>query len=89
MDIIEPIPNAPTHRLLRWNEVILTNGEPSKGLQAMAQWVPTDAEGNRLKGYPERASNRDVSIAFDSNNPKHMQLYVLLDEVIKEADAAR
>jgi hypothetical protein len=86
-DIIEPIPNPATHRRLRWHAIQIENGESYKGLRASAQWVPVSAANDRVPGPAERDASRDVSLVFDPQNPQHMQAYLLLDAICREADA--
>jgi hypothetical protein len=89
-DIIEQLSNPATHKRLRWHEVNISNPEsPDKTLTALAQWIPINANNERVAGAAERDSNRDVNLTFDTSNEKHMQLYVLLEEILREADAAK
>ncbi len=89
-DILEPIQDPATHRRLRWHEVSICNPEgPAKTLHALAEWIPVSAENVRVPGLPERDQSRDVSLTFDPSNALHMQLYVLLEQICREADAAR
>jgi hypothetical protein len=88
-DILEPIAQPATFRRLRWREVNIDNPEGTKGLRALAEWIPVTADNCRVPGAAERDASRDVVIEFDPANPKHFQVYVLLDEICREADAAR
>lgn len=90
-DIIEPLAQTPTHRLLRWREVILTNAEAitDKSLHALAEWAPVNAAGERMPGATTRDATLDVVIAFNPSDEQHMQLYALLDAIIKNAHANR
>jgi hypothetical protein len=86
-DIIEPIANPATHKRLRWFEVNINNQEGEKSLRACAEWIPVDAANERVPGAATRDPARDVSLVFDPQNARHMQVYLLLDAICREADA--
>lgn len=87
-----PIEAVATHRKIRWPQVTVYNGESSseKRLEAQAVTVPVRLDGEevvRVAGSVEHLMHRRVLIQFDADNPKHVQLYTLLEELVKEQDA--
>lgn len=87
-DIFIP-PPAIAQTKVRWHEVVCLN--PMGVLPVMsasAQHVDLDAGGLPV-GQARRAPQHDLTIQFDQNNPRHVQAFAILDEIVKEAHAAK
>lgn len=87
-DIFIP-PPAVAQTKVRWHEVVAQN--PMNGmplLTASAEHVDMDAEG-RPVGPRRRAPMHDLAIPYDPANPLHVQAFGMLDQIVKQAHAAR
>ena len=87
-----PVEAVATHRKLRWHQILVQNMEDASAscLVAQASTVPVRLDGEeviRVPGPAEPAGDRQVVVRFDQADPRHLELYALLDELIKEQDA--
>lgn len=94
MPTLIPLPteSIATHRKVRWPQLTIYNGETYESccIQAQAVTVPVRLDGEevvRVEGMQELLSGRQILIRYDEADPRHQQLYALLDELVKEADA--
>jgi hypothetical protein len=83
-DILTPINNPATQHRLRWFEIVITNKLADKSLKALAELQPVTDLNEPTKDLPIRFDGRDIELAFDVANPKHLQLYQLLEEVVRQ-----
>lgn len=89
-DILIPIPEneVPAFRKPRWHFLGINNPYQNIGtMNCMAEELELSATEDVIKG-PVREGKYDFTITFDPNNPLHVQLYELLDQVVKEGWAA-